>query len=64
MVQDKERMDFVEFWAKKCRKNMKKCLSETGPFIDSQIKTANEFYKRLTKTPNGRKKIRELKNIA
>ena len=58
---DKQRMEFVEFWAEKCKKNMASCLAETTPFINSQIISANDFYKRLAQTPNGKEKIKELK---
>jgi hypothetical protein len=58
---DKQRMEFVEFWAKKCKKDMPACLAETTPFINSQITSANKFYKKLAKTPKGKEKIRALK---
>ncbi|MCX6802991.1 MAG: hypothetical protein NTY48_00275 [Candidatus Diapherotrites archaeon] len=53
--------DFIDFWAHKCRQNMNACLAETTPFINAQIATANKFYLKLSKTPQGRKKIQKLK---
>lgn len=57
----KKEFDFVDFWAHKCRQNMKACLVETTPFINSQIENANKFYLRLAKTAQGRKIIKQLK---
>lgn len=50
-------MEFVEFWAYKCQKNMKKCQEEVNAMVDSQIKIGNDFYKRL-----GREKALKLIN--
>ncbi|MDD4083084.1 MAG: hypothetical protein PHD05_06880 [Sphaerochaetaceae bacterium] len=56
-------MDFVEFWAKKCKEDMDSCLAQTTPFINSQILSANDFYLRLLKTPGGKEKIKLLKKL-
>jgi len=55
------RMEHVEWWAKKCRQNMKECQRQVMPFIEAQIEMANDFYKRLAKTKGGMEKIRQLK---
>ena len=61
MMAEKE-FDFVDFWAHKCRQNMKGCLNEITPFINAQIENANNFYSKLSQTPQGRKKIAQLKS--
>ena len=38
-------------------------IKQLKPFIDSQIIKADEFYKELSKTEEGRKKIIEIKRI-
>ena len=48
-------MEFVEFWAHKCKKNPKKCMKEVNALIDSQLQIGNAFYKRI-----GRKKAIKL----
>ena len=63
VYEDKQRMEFVEFWAKECKKDMKKCLAQTTLLVNSQINSANEFYSKLAKTPQGRAKIRKLKHL-
>ena len=59
----KKELDFVEFWAQKCKQDMQSCQKEVLRFNDAQIKIANDFYKRLAKTKGGREKILELKRI-
>ena len=39
--------DFVEFWANKCRKDMRGCQKEVYRMVDSQIELGNKFYKRI-----------------
>ncbi|MBN2067110.1 MAG: hypothetical protein JW744_01440 [Candidatus Diapherotrites archaeon] len=58
-----ERMQTVERQAMLCKENMKDCQKQLAPFINSQIESANQFYKKLSKTKNGREKIAKLKNL-
>jgi hypothetical protein len=62
-LRDKTHEDFLEFWALRCRQDMKACLKEQAAFINSQINSANDFYKRLAKTNGGIAKIKKLKGI-
>ncbi len=44
-------IDFVEFWANKCKENMQKYQNKVNTILNSQIQIGNNFYKRI-----GRKK--------
>ncbi|MBI5635933.1 hypothetical protein HY993_03145 [Candidatus Micrarchaeota archaeon] len=63
MADEKNRDERVAKWALYCRNNMKKALAQTLPFIDDQLKIANEFYKRLEKEEGGREKIMQLRRL-
>lgn len=64
MARDKSHMEQVERWANFVKTNSReKWIKHLKPFIDSQIKKANRFFKELSKTKQGRKKIKLLKNI-
>lgn len=56
-----ERMETVERQALYCKTHMKECQQQLVPFINSQIENANKFYKKLSKTKNGKEKIRQIK---
>ncbi|OIO27092.1 hypothetical protein AUJ14_00380 [Candidatus Micrarchaeota archaeon CG1_02_55_22] len=58
-----KKFDFAGFWAQKCRTDFKKCQREVFRFNDAQNALANEFYTRLARTPQGRRKILALKGI-
>jgi len=62
-MKDKD-FDQIEFWAHKCRQNVKECQRQVNKFVNAQIEIANSFYKRLAKTRNGRQKIMQLKRIS
>ncbi|MDO8633974.1 MAG: hypothetical protein Q7K34_01645 [archaeon] len=57
----KKLFDHIEWWALKCKQDMRNCQRQLTPFINAQIENANLFYQRLAKTKNGKQKIRELK---
>lgn len=50
-------MDFVDFWANKCKNNMRECQKEVNKLVDAQIQIGNHFYKKI-----GRKKALKLIN--
>ncbi|MCX6799517.1 MAG: hypothetical protein NTW59_05490 [Candidatus Diapherotrites archaeon] len=56
-----ERLATVERQAAYCKTHPKECRQQLAPFINAQIESANEFYKKLAKTKNGRKKIAQIK---
>ena len=55
--------DPVERWALFVRDNPRKWKTIHTEFINAQFTKSEEFYKRLLKTPGGKKKIIELFNI-
>jgi hypothetical protein len=59
----KERNDFIVFWAKKCRENMSECQKQVFSFINSQLIISNNFYNKLKKTDSGMLKIKNLKKL-
>ncbi len=58
-----QRMQTVDRQAAYCKENMKECQQQLAPFINAQIENANEFYKRLAKTKNGKQKISQIKKL-
>jgi hypothetical protein len=62
-MKENQRMQTVERQAAYCKQNMKECQQQLVPFINSQIETANKFYKNLAKTEKGRKKIAKIKQL-
>ncbi|MHA1230434.1 MAG: hypothetical protein ACTSPQ_07290 [Candidatus Helarchaeota archaeon] len=42
-----KKIDFIEFWANKFKKNPKKYLKSLNEFIDSQIEIANNRLEKL-----------------
>jgi hypothetical protein len=63
-MKDKTHSEQLERWARHCKKNMKDCQRELTPFLNSQIESANAFYRRLARTPGGKEKIRKIKRLA
>jgi len=62
-MRDKTHLSQIERWAKYVKENPDKWKAKVKPFMDSQIITSRRFYKNLTQTEEGRKKIIELRNI-
>jgi len=62
-MKENERMQTVERQALYCKAHMKECQQQLTPFVNAQIENANEFYKKLAKTKNGSKKLRQIKRI-
>ena len=63
-MRDKTHEEHLERWARFVRDNpISAWKPEHSRFIDSQIIMANRFYSRLEKTPEGRKKILELRKL-
>lgn len=60
----KARMEKVETWAKYVRDHPRsEWIKEIKPLIDSQIIMANRFYTNLSKTKEGREKIRKIRGL-
>jgi len=63
-MRDNTHKEQVERWARFVRDNPRRVWKgEQARFIDSQIIMANRFYSRLEKTPGGKEKIQELRNM-
>jgi hypothetical protein len=57
-------MEQVERWANFVKTHPREeWMKHLKPFIDGQIKKANDFFKELLKTKEGREKIRLIKKI-
>lgn len=59
---DKTHTDQIERWANYVKSNPD-WKEKIKDFLDSQIIVARRAYDRLSKTPEGQKKIKELKKI-
>jgi len=53
-------MEQVERWAKYVKEHPEEWKKKLKPFLDSQIIIANRFYKKLSETEEGRKKIQKI----
>ncbi len=62
-MREKTHLEQVERWAEHVRNNPESWKKELKPFLDSQIIIARRFYKNLAQTPEGREKIRILRNV-
>jgi len=62
-MRDKSHSEQIERWAKFVRDNPNKWKAEFKKFSDAQIIMARNFYKRLSKTKGGMKKIALLRGI-
>lgn len=60
-MDNQARLEQVERWALYCKDNLKDAQKQVNAFVDAQLVNSNNFYKRLAKTKNGRKKILLLK---
>lgn len=60
-MRDKTHIEQVVRWAEFCRENPEECKIKTKDLIDSQIIIARRFFKRLSKTKEGRKILERLK---
>ena len=54
-------METVERQASYCKGHMQECRQQVAQFTNAQIENANQFYKKLAKTKNGREKITRIK---
>lgn len=62
MVRDKSHDEQIERWANFVKNNPREeWIKHIKPLIDSQIIKANEFFKELSKTEQGREKIAQLR---
>ena len=61
-MRDKSHNEQIKRWANYVKNNSdwKKRLK---PFLDSQIIISKRIYKKLAKTPEGREKIKKLRNL-
>ncbi|MCR4313394.1 MAG: hypothetical protein NUV58_04035 [Candidatus Roizmanbacteria bacterium] len=53
----------IERWAEYVRDNPTEWKKHMKPFIDAQILMARRFYKELSKTNEGREKIKKLREL-
>lgn len=53
----------IERWAKFVRENPREWKIKLKPFLDSQIIISRRFYKKLSETEDGRKKIGLLRKL-
>jgi len=60
-MRDKSHSEQIERWARYVRENPDKWKSKLKPFLDSQIIISQRFYKNLSKTEEGKKKIIKLR---
>ncbi len=61
-MRDKSHIEQVERWAENV-KNNPNWKQQLKPFLDAQIIMARRFYNKLAQTPEGREKIKLLRNI-
>ena len=62
-MRDKTHDEQIERWARYVKANPDKWKSKIKPFIDSQILMSRRFYKELLKTPEGKEKLKKLRNL-
>lgn len=63
-MRDQSHLEQIERWACYCKQYMKDCQAQLTPFLNSQIKNANAFYRRLAKTKGGKEKIQKIKRLS
>ncbi len=63
MERNKTHLEQIERWANYVRENPNKWKSKFKEFSDAQIIMARRFYIKLSKTEEGRKKIRLLRGM-
>jgi len=62
-MRDKTHSEQIERWAEHVKNNPKSWKKELKPFLDSQIIMARRFYNKLAQTPEGRRKIIEIRKL-
>jgi hypothetical protein len=62
-MRDKSHKEFIERWASFVKNNPGKWQEYHTAFINSQLNSALEFYKRLGKTKGGKEKIKNIFGI-
>ena len=62
-MKETRRIDTVERQASYCKNHMKECQQQVNQFVNAQIENANQFYKTLAKTKNGKQKIAQIKKL-
>lgn len=63
-MRNKSHMEQVERWARFVKTNPRSVwIKQLKPLIDSQIIKANQFYKKLEMTREGREKIIKLRSF-
>lgn len=63
MKRDKSHSEQIERWAEFVRENPDKWKPKFKQFLDSQIIMSRRFYKKLAETPEGREKIKLLRQL-
>lgn len=63
MTLDPTRLEQIDRWAKYVKESNGAWKKPHAEFLDAQIKMANEFWHRLAKTPEGKKKIIDIFGI-
>lgn len=58
-----EHQEQIERWANYVRENPHKWKSQLKPFLDAQIIMARRFYSKLAETPEGKEKIKEIREL-
>ena len=62
-MRDKTHIEQVERWAKYVKENPQEWKAKVKPFMDAQIIMAKRFYENLSKTEEGRRKIKIIRGI-
>ena len=62
-MKESTRFSTVERQASYCKSHMQECQQQVNQFVNAQIETANQFYKNLSKTKNGKQKIAQIKKL-
>ena len=62
-MRDKSHIEQVERWAEHVKNNPQTWKKQLKPFLDAQIIMAIRFYNKLAQTPEGREKIKLLRNL-
>ena len=58
----KEHLEQVERWAEYVRTHPNEWKAKMKLFLDAQIIMSRRFYQKLSETPEGREKIKELRS--
>jgi hypothetical protein len=63
-MRDKTHNEQIERWAHYVKENPDSWKTKVKALIDSQITMAQRFYRNLAQTPEGREKIKKLRQIS